>query len=73
MPWKDDTMIIVFSTTKGMSSLAMGLLHSRGLFDYDDKVSSYWIEFSKNGKEDITIRTLLSHQAGLCGVDRIYV
>ena len=71
LPWKDDTMIIVFSTTKGMSSLAMGLLHSRGLFDYDDKVSSYWPEFSKNGKEDITIRTLLSHQAGLCGVDRI--
>lgn len=71
MPWKDDTMIIVFSTTKGMSSLALSLLHSRGLFDFDDKITKYWPEFGKNGKEDITIRTLLCHQAGLCGMDRI--
>jgi CubicO group peptidase (beta-lactamase class C family) len=71
LPWNDDTMIIVFSTTKGMSSLALGMLHSRGLFDYDDKVVKYWPEFGQNGKEDITIRTLLAHQAGLCGMDRI--
>jgi CubicO group peptidase (beta-lactamase class C family) len=64
-PWEEDTMVCVFSTTKGLSALALALAHSRGLFDYDDRVSKHWPEFAQNGKEAITIRQLLAHQAGL--------
>lgn len=69
-PWEEDTMTIVFSTTKGMSSLALSLLHSQGHFSYDDAVTKYWPAFGQNGKENISIRTLLAHQAGLCALDR---
>jgi CubicO group peptidase (beta-lactamase class C family) len=54
---------------KGMASLAMALAHSRGLIDHDERVSTYWPEFSQNGKERITIRQLFSHQAGLFALD----
>ncbi|MFW9994393.1 MAG: serine hydrolase domain-containing protein [Candidatus Odinarchaeota archaeon] len=64
-PWEEDTMVIVWSTTKGLAGLAMALAHSQGLFDYDDPISKYWPEFSQQGKEKITIRQLLAHQAGL--------
>ncbi len=68
--WEEDTVSIVFSTTKGLSSLAFALLHSKGLVDYDEKVATYWPEFAFNGKEDITIRQLLAHQAGLFTNDK---
>jgi CubicO group peptidase (beta-lactamase class C family) len=64
-PWEEDTMVVVWSTTKGLSGLAMALAQSRGLFDYDEHVSKYWPEFAQEGKERITIRQLLNHQAGL--------
>ncbi|MDA4111176.1 MAG: beta-lactamase family protein [Thaumarchaeota archaeon] len=67
--WENDTMVIVFSTTKGISALAMALAHSRGLFDYDERVSRYWPEFAQQGKEKITIRQLMAHQAGLFALD----
>ncbi len=63
--WEEDTLAIVFSTTKGLSSLAFALLHSKGLINYDEKVTTYWPEFAQNGKENITVRQLLAHQAGL--------
>jgi len=68
-PWKEDTMVLVFSTTKGISGLAVALAHTRGYFEYDEKVSKYWPEFAQKGKENITVRQLLSHQAGLCAID----
>ena len=68
-PWLADTMTLVHSTTKGLSGLVMALLHSRGLIDYDDRVAAYWPEFAQNGKADITLRQLLSHQAGLFAFD----
>ncbi len=67
--WEEDTMVLVFSSTKGISSMAVAHAHSRGLFDYDEKVATYWPEFAENGKENITVRQLLSHQAGLCAID----
>jgi CubicO group peptidase (beta-lactamase class C family) len=67
--WEENTMALVYSTTKGMAGLAMALAHSRGLFDYDERVSTYWPEFAQQGKERITIRQLLSHQAGLFALD----
>ncbi|MDH3194250.1 MAG: beta-lactamase family protein [Acidimicrobiia bacterium] len=67
--WNEDTLVLVFSTTKGMSSLAVAVAHSRGLFSYDEKVATYWPEFSQGGKADVTVRQLFSHQAGLCAID----
>ena len=40
-PWEEDSMVIVFSTTKGMAGLAMALAQSQGLFDYDDPIAKY--------------------------------
>jgi CubicO group peptidase (beta-lactamase class C family) len=68
-PWEEDTMVIVHSTTKGMAGLAMALAHSRGWLDYEERVSTYWPEFAQQGKEKITVRQLLSHQAGLLALD----
>jgi CubicO group peptidase (beta-lactamase class C family) len=62
-------MAVVYSTTKGLAGLAMALAHSRGLFDYEERVSKYWPEFAQQGKGKITIRQLLSHQAGLFALD----
>lgn len=63
--WEKDTLVQVFSSTKGFAALALALAHSKGYFSYDEKVSTYWPEFAQNGKENITIRQLLAHQAGL--------
>ena len=70
-PWEKDTMVVVWSTTKGLSGLAMALAHSRGLFDYDERVSKYWPEFAQQGKDKITFRQLLAHQAGLFAFDEL--
>jgi CubicO group peptidase (beta-lactamase class C family) len=70
-PWEEDTMVLVWSTTKGLSALAMALAHSRGLFDYDDHVCKYWPEFAQQGKEKITIRQLFAHQAGLIAFNEL--
>jgi CubicO group peptidase (beta-lactamase class C family) len=68
-PWEEDTVVLVFSTTKGLSALAMAVAHSRRLFDLDERVAAYWPEFAQAGKERVTVRQLLAHQAGLCAID----
>jgi CubicO group peptidase (beta-lactamase class C family) len=68
-PWERDTLVLVFSATKGISALTVALAHSRGLIAYDEKVATYWPEFAQNGKENVTVRQLLGHQAGLCAID----
>jgi CubicO group peptidase (beta-lactamase class C family) len=65
-PWEEDTLVLVFSTTKGISTMALAVAHSRGLFDYDEPMATYWPEFAQNGKQHVTVRQVLSHQAGLC-------
>jgi CubicO group peptidase (beta-lactamase class C family) len=67
--WQADTVVPVFSTTKGMSSVALAVAHSRGLFEYDAPVADYWPEFAQNGKDRVTVRQLVAHQAGLAAVD----
>ncbi|MEB3019701.1 serine hydrolase domain-containing protein [[Mycobacterium] crassicus] len=67
-PWQSDTMVNVFSSTKGVAALAIALAVSRGLFGYDDKVAEHWPEFAQAGKGDVTVRQLLGHQAGLCAL-----
>jgi CubicO group peptidase (beta-lactamase class C family) len=64
-PWQHDTMVNMFSTTKGIASLAVSVAASRGLISYDAKVAHYWPEFAQAGKAEVTVRQLLSHQAGL--------
>ena len=68
--WDKDTMEIVFSTTKGMAAITLAMLHSRGHLDYDEKVVAYWPEFGQNGKQNVTVRQLISHQAGLADLDQ---
>ncbi len=68
-PWEEETMVIVYSTTKGLAAMTLALAHSRGWLDYDERVSTYWPEFAQHGKECITVRQLLAHQAGLFAFD----
>src|SRR5260370_4139100 len=69
LPWQEDTMVIVFSSTKGLAGVAMAMAHSRDLFEYDAPIASYWPEFSQNGKGHITVRQLLAHEAGLSSIN----
>jgi CubicO group peptidase (beta-lactamase class C family) len=64
-PWEEDTMVLVFSATKGVSALVVAYAQSRGWLDYDAPVAAYWPAFARHGKAAITVRQLLSHQAGL--------
>ena len=64
-PWQRDTMSICYSGTKGITATAVHMLATEGLIDYEAPVAEYWPEFGCNGKERITVRQLLSHQAGL--------
>lgn len=68
-PWGEDTVVNLFSTTKGLSALAIAVAVSRGHLDYDATVTKYWPEFALAGKADVTVRQLLSHQAGLAAID----
>ncbi|WP_053696880.1 serine hydrolase domain-containing protein [Streptomyces sp. NRRL F-5755] len=66
-PWERDTLVNVYSTSKGMTSLCAHLLADRGELDLDAPVSRYWPEFAQAGKGDVPVRWLLSHRAGLIG------
>ena len=68
-PWERDTMVLVYSATKGLSAMALALAHSRGWLDYEERVCAYWPEFAQQGKDRITVRQLLAHQAGLFAFD----
>ncbi|MFE1342887.1 serine hydrolase domain-containing protein [Streptomyces sp. NPDC058733] len=67
-PWERDTVVNVWSTTKGPVALAAHLLADRGLLDLDAPVARYWPEFAAAGKEGVLVRHLLSHRAGLAGL-----
>lgn len=67
-PWTADTVALSFSTTKGVTSTALHVLADRGLVDYEAPIATYWPEFAANGKEAITVRQLMSHEAGLHGI-----
>jgi CubicO group peptidase (beta-lactamase class C family) len=69
-PWQEDTLVTVFSTTKGVSALAVAVAASQGLISYDAKVADNWPEFAQAGKASVTVRQLLSHQAGLPVLDQ---
>jgi CubicO group peptidase (beta-lactamase class C family) len=68
-PWNEDTMVLVNSTTKGLAAMTIAVANARGWIDYDAPVAEYWPEFAHNGKAAITVRQLLSHEAGLVWID----
>jgi CubicO group peptidase (beta-lactamase class C family) len=68
-PYTEDTLQLVFSTTKGATAACANLLAQRGALDIDAPVATYWPEFKAAGKEDIPVRWLLCHKAGLPYVD----
>ncbi|MGI5197743.1 serine hydrolase domain-containing protein [Streptomyces sp. CA-288835] len=69
-PWARDTLQLVYSTTKGATATAAHVLAERGALDLDAPVADYWPEFAANGKAEIPVRWLLSHQAGLVALDQ---
>ena len=68
-PWNEDTLVVVNSTTKGLAAMTIAVANSRGWIDYDAPVAEYWPEFAQNGKGAVTVRQLLSHEAGLVWID----
>jgi CubicO group peptidase (beta-lactamase class C family) len=68
-PWERDTMVLVWSARKGLAAMTLAVAHSRGWLDYEERVATYWPEFAQQGKEKITLRQLLAHQAGLFAFD----
>lgn len=64
-PWEEDTLCVVFSSTKGAVALAAHTLISAGELDVDALVSRYWPEFAANGKESATVRMMLDHSVGV--------
>jgi CubicO group peptidase (beta-lactamase class C family) len=67
-PWTRDTVGVVWSCTKGAAALCAHMLVARGKLALDAPVASYWPEFGRNGKEGVTVRMLLAHQAGLAAL-----
>ena len=67
--WERDTIVNVYSTTKGIVALAAHMLADRGNLDLDAPVARYWPEFAQAGKEQLPVRYLLTHQAGLPDIE----
>ncbi|CAF1486283.1 unnamed protein product, partial [Adineta steineri] len=64
-PYDNDTLQLVFSTTKGLVAVAAALCVQRGLLNYSELVTKYWPEYGQHGKENTTVADILSHRAGL--------
>uniref|UniRef100_A0A7S4ULP0 Beta-lactamase-related domain-containing protein n=1 Tax=Paramoeba aestuarina TaxID=180227 RepID=A0A7S4ULP0_9EUKA len=65
--YSNDTIQIIFSSTKVVESIAMAMLVDRGLISYNDKISKYWPEFAQAGKQDVSLGDLMSHAGGVAG------
>ncbi len=70
VPWTQDTITNVWSTTKTVTSLAALMLADRGQLDVDAPVATYWPEFAAAGKQDVLVRHLMSHTSGVSGLDQ---
>ncbi|MEV6335721.1 serine hydrolase domain-containing protein [Nocardia vinacea] len=71
LSWERDTIVPVFSSTKGMAAFVVATMVSKGLLDYEEPVAKYWPEFAAQGKGTVTVRQLIDHQAGLSGLDTV--
>ena len=70
-PWQRDTLVNVYSTTKGLTATCAHRLIDQGKLDPDEAVSHYWPEFAQAGKKDMPVRYLLSHRAGLPAIRKV--
>jgi CubicO group peptidase (beta-lactamase class C family) len=70
-PWTRDTLVNVYSTTKGVTAICAHRLVDQGLLDIDAPVAKYWPEFAQGGKDKLPVRFLLSHRAGLPAIRKI--
>ena len=68
-PYAENTLQLVFSTTKGATAVCANLLAQRGDLDLDRPVADYWPEFAAEGKEQVPVRWLLCHKVGLPVID----
>jgi CubicO group peptidase (beta-lactamase class C family) len=68
-PWRSDTLTVAFSVSKGLMALCGYLAQQRGLLDFDAPVASVWPQFAANGKQDVTVRDVFAHRAGLIALD----
>jgi len=73
IPWQPDTLAINFSTGKGVLATLVHVLVSQQLIEYDKPIAHYWPEFAANGKDHITLRQIMSHQADLFSIQSIDV
>ncbi len=69
LPWEENTIVNVFSSTKNATSLAAYVLADQGKLDFSTPVAEYWPEFAQNGKENILVSHIMSHSSGLPGWD----
>jgi CubicO group peptidase (beta-lactamase class C family) len=69
-PWTSDTLVLVWSATKGIGSACVLHVLQEHKINLDERVAEFWPEFTQAGKQEITLAQLLSHQAGLCALDR---
>ena len=67
IPWKSDTLVNVYSTTKGIAASVIATLVEQGLLDYEEPVANHWPEF-RAGEGGLTVGQFLSHQSGVCGL-----
>ncbi|MEH6583090.1 MAG: serine hydrolase domain-containing protein [Halioglobus sp.] len=65
LPWQQDTLVNVFSATKGITALCAHRLIEQGVLDLESPVGQYWPAFSSKGKRDISVRMILNHRSGL--------
>ena len=70
LPWNENTIVNVFSSTKNATSLAAYVLADRGQLDFFAPVAEYWPEFAQKGKENILVSHIMSHSSGLPGWDK---
>ena len=69
VPWVENSIVNVYSSTKTVSFLCALVLADRGLLDFDAPVADYWPEFAQNGKDNVLVWHIMNHAAGLSGMD----
>jgi CubicO group peptidase (beta-lactamase class C family) len=69
-PWTRNSLGMIFSGTKGLSAFCLLLLADRGLIDIDERVAAYWPDFASAGKDDIRVKHVLGHTAGVPGIEQ---
>src|SRR3954452_13558035 len=69
-PWDNETLVLIWSASKGIAAACLLHVLQTHKIELEEKVARFWPEFGQNGKGNVTLGQLLSHQAGLCLLDR---